>query len=160
MTKRRPPLSIDAALARIAGQLDGGWAAMAAATGRAEGTVRAWGDSDRREGIPLADAVDLDVAFQAAGGQGAPLFEVYALKLELACIDRFANHLEIAALLSSVIKESSEAECAMLRASLPGADAREIREALREVEEALVEMGRARTLLAGLSQSGAEAIPP
>ena len=40
MTKLRAPGSIDAALARIAGHLEAGYAAMATLTGRAERTVR------------------------------------------------------------------------------------------------------------------------
>ena len=69
MTLHRPPLSIDAGLARIAGQLPDGWAGMAQAVERSESLVRAWGQPGRRERIPLEEAIRLDLAYRAAGGE-------------------------------------------------------------------------------------------
>ncbi|HZV09083.1 MAG TPA: hypothetical protein VFF94_04975, partial [Novosphingobium sp.] len=121
MTKHRPPLTIDAALARIAGQLPGGWPEMAALLGRRESIVRAWGDPDRRELIPLGCAIQLDLAHQAAGGKGAPLHEVYTLQLQLEHVTRFADGQALTHVLSSVIKEAAEAESAIALSTLPDA---------------------------------------
>jgi hypothetical protein len=160
MTKHRAPLSIDAALARIAGHLDGGWAAMGAAVDRKESLVRAWGDPDRRELMPLDAAIALDVAFQACGGVGAPLFEAYARLLDLACVNRFADRATLGAHLSCVIREAAEAESAMLTAALPDAGPAETSRALREVDEALVALGTARSVLLDMRAGATPQQPP
>ena len=86
MTKRRAPLSIDAALARIAGQLPGGYEAMGELVQRKDRTGRNWGDPDTPEQIPLDCAIVLDLAYEEAGGEGYPLHEAYTAKLELALV--------------------------------------------------------------------------
>jgi len=78
MTKRRAPLSIDTALARIAGRVEGGWSGMATVTGRKERTVRNWGDPDTPEHIPMDAAIALDLAYVEQGGEGAPIYECYS----------------------------------------------------------------------------------
>lgn len=162
MTLHRAPGSIDAALARIAGQLEGGWAGVGRVVGKSESMARAWGHPGRREQIPMDDAIALDLAFQAAGGIGAPIFETYALQLDLACINRFADRAALGVHLASVIKESAEAESAMLSAILPDAGPAETRRALRELDEALVAMGTARALLNNMKSGKTDSpqIPP
>lgn len=69
MTRVRPPLSIDAAIARVMAQL-GGWPRVAEVTGYAPRTCEKWGafdiadaeDPDARD-IPMRAAVKLDIAF-------------------------------------------------------------------------------------------------
>lgn len=148
MTKHRPPLSIDAALARIAGQLPGGWAAMAEATGRCQSLVRAWGDPDRREEIPVRDAIALDLVFQAEGGTGAPVHEAYTHQLELAQVSRFADAIQLGRHAIDVIRESGEAHAALVAAAQPGATPADRRKAEREIGEALEVLKRALPLLA------------
>ena len=123
MTKSRPPLSIDAALGRIAGQLRGGYDDMALECGRATRTVRHWSDPDAEESIPIECAIKLDLAFQAAGGTGAPIFETYALQLELAAADRFADSMELARRIPDIIRECGEANAALVEAADPSATA-------------------------------------
>lgn len=147
MTKRRAPLSADAALARIAGLLPGSWAEMALIASRKERTVRNWGDPDTAESIPLDCAIALDIAFQAAGGEGAPLFETYALQLELACMDRFADRFTLGRHAALVIRETAEANAAIVLAAQPGATNADRRRAAREVEEALGVLKHALPLL-------------
>ena len=162
MTKHRAPLTIDAALARIAGQLEGGWYEMGTVTERSQSMVRAWAEPTRREQVPMDAAIALDLAFQASGGIGAPLFETYARQLDLACISRFADRAALGIPLASVIKEAAEAESAMLSAVLPDAGPAETARALREVDEALVAMGTARSLLVNMKTKGTDSpqIPP
>jgi hypothetical protein len=135
--KPRPPLSIDAALARIAGHVPGGWSLMARHCDRVEGTVRAWGDPDRDEQVSVDCAIVLDLLYQEHGGQGAPIFEAYALKLELEELAKFADRFALLSLAADVIKEGGEAHSALVRACAPGAKASERNEALPEVREAL-----------------------
>lgn len=147
MTKLRAPLSIDAALARIAGQLPQGWAGIGEATGRAERTARNWGDPDTPEAVPMDLAIRLDLAFQAAGGQGAPIFETYALQLELAAATRFADRFALAKLAAETVRECGEANSALITASQPEANTSDHINALREIEEAIAALNQARAQL-------------
>ncbi|WP_395391431.1 hypothetical protein WBP07_12515 [Novosphingobium sp. BL-8A] len=155
MTKRRAPLTIDAALARIAGQIEGGWNAMAEAVGRKSGSiVRAWGDPDRREQIPLPDAIALDMAYRAAGGEGAPIFETYAYQLDEAGAFRFANEIALGKLAALVIRECGEATSHLVLSAQPGADVTDHRLTLNQVDEAIEVYQRARVLVAVLANGG------
>ncbi len=147
MTKPRAPLSIDAALSRINDFLPGGWAEMGQITGRSARTVRNWGDPDTGEQCPIDCAIALDLAYIAAGGDCAPLFEAYQLKLELAQMERFACNIQLARHTADVIREGGEAHSALVRATLPGATRADRREALRECAEAMDFLKRVFPLL-------------
>lgn len=149
MTKLRSALSIDSALARIAGQLAGGWPEMAELTGYAERTVRAWGDADRDENINLPAAITLDIAFQEAGGTGAPIYEAYSDRVRAAQAERFGCKQELHRATMVLMRENGDAEQALLEAVLPGSGPAEEATALRELLEArnvidsvLVRLGR------------------
>lgn len=133
MTKPRAPLTYDNALTRIAAQI--GWAAMAEAVGQKERTVRDWGDPDLERGCPIEAAELLDLAFQAGGGEGAPMHETYSLRLEAAHARRFAAGIDLARAVCTMIQEGSQAKQAMIVAALPGATAADRRLALKELEE-------------------------
>lgn len=143
MTKLRAPLSIDAALARIAGHLPGGWADMSVACDRKPHTIRAWGDPDKEEAIPLPCAIALDVAYRKAGGHGAPLFDAYEALLDRALSDQFADQIELAHATAAAIKEVGQAESALIIAALPGATDEQIATAEREAEEGLAALNTA-----------------
>lgn len=147
MTKVRAPLSIDAALARIAGHMPKGYDDLAQVTGRAVRTVRNWGDPDTPEQIPLDCAIALDLAYIAAGGDCAPLFETYSLKLEMASMERFACNIALARHTADVIREGGEAHSALVRATLPGATRADREDALRECSEAMDFLKRVFPLL-------------
>lgn len=150
MTKLRPPLSVGAALARIAGLIPGDYAEMARLTGkRGDSLVRAWGDPARRERIPLEDAITLDLAYRRAGGQGAPLFECYGAKLDAEGVSWFADEIALARHAATLIRECGDAEAAVVLAAQPGATARDRQHALREIEEAIGVLASARLMLAG-----------
>lgn len=148
MTKPRPPLSIDAALARIAGQLPAGFDDMARIAGRAVRTVRNWSDPDTPEQIPVDCAIALDLAFIAAGGAGAPIFETYAHKLELAEAEQFADQLELLRRAQVVAKESGEATSALIGAAHPAATDADRARALAEAVEARDALSQVIPLLA------------
>lgn len=150
MTKLRPPLSIDAALARIAGLLDRGWEQMAEVTGRKIGMIRAWADPQRRERIPVEDAIALDLAYRRAGGEGAPIFECYGAQLDAAGVEWFSSQIALGHEVTRLIKECSEAETATLLASMPGSTARDRTHALREVDQAIAELQRTKIMLSGV----------
>ena len=136
MTKRRAPLSIEQALQRIAGQMAGGVDGMAAAVTRQPGTVRAWMDPDRPEQVRIEAAITLDLAYQAEGGEGAPIYEAYLARLEVADNARFAEKHRLLEFTQGVVKEAGEACAALIALSCRDASETERRIAEREVAEA------------------------
>ncbi|WP_338445929.1 hypothetical protein V5F89_12340 [Pelagerythrobacter marensis] len=160
MTKRRAPLSIDEALVRIAAQISGGYSAMAELVELSSSHVRAWGDPDRREEIPVKHAITLDLAFQEHGGAGAPIFETYAARLELAEVRKFADRIELLAHTAEVIREGGEAHSALVRACKPCAGPAEHRDALAEASEARDVLTRAIAALEAASSNAELARAP
>ena len=149
MTKAHAPLTIDAALARIAGQVPGAWRRMGELCPRldhgelkprSERTVRNWGDPDTPEQIPLDCAIILDIEFQKAGGDGFPLFDTYQHLLDLAITEKLACNLELARRTRAAIREGGEAHEALVAALLPGATAKQRAAAAKEVLEAIEEL--------------------
>lgn len=121
MTKLRAPISIDTALARIAGQVDGGWDAMAEHVDYQARTVRAWGDTDRNEQIPLPAAIALDILFQSHGGTGAPLFEAHGDMVRIAAAEAFGDKHDLRREAIDFMRETNEANLALLEAAEPDA---------------------------------------
>ena len=149
--KARAPLTTDQALARVISQLPRGYPDAEKATGKSESYLRACGDPDRRERLCFDDAIALDIAFQEAGGEGAPLAEHYLLRVEMGSEARLANHFGLFEKTEAVIRESGEAGAALVRLCQPGAGPLERREALRELVEAVEAM---KPLIVALERDG------
>jgi hypothetical protein len=147
MTKARAPLSIDAALARIAGQLPGGYDEAAQVAKRKVRTVRNWGDPDTPEQIPLDCAIALDLAYEAAGGEGYPLHETYGAQLQLAEATHFATRFDLLRRTAALIKEGGEAHAALARLCLPDSSDADRRLAHRELAEAFEAIAQVLPLL-------------
>lgn len=135
MTKRRAPLSFEHALTIVAARL--GWEKTAAIVGQKPRTVRNWSDPDTSAEISLDDAMKLDVAFVADGGDGPPFHHVYAARLEAAAAAAVSSSAAIIALAGAAAKESGEAVAATLIAARPDASAGELALAARELEESI-----------------------
>ena len=148
MTKVRAPLSIDAAITRVAGAFPGGFRDLATLLDRHESTVRAWGDPDKPEQLSFATAITLDIAFQRAGGDGRPLFETYALQVQVAREDAFACEIALARRACVMIREGAQAHEAMILASLPSAGSPDRAPALRALAAVAREVTAAIALLA------------
>lgn len=136
MTTAKAPMTMEIALARIAGQLPGGWAEAATICDRALATVYAWGNPNTDDSIPMGCAIKLDLAFLRAGGIGAPIKSVYDLKVECARRMAFADQAAIADLASTSVRENAEATIAQLACTQPGATPEHFRTAIRETQEA------------------------
>jgi hypothetical protein len=149
MTKPMPPISVRQALDRVSGQLPGSWSEMAAVCGVQSGeTVRSWGDPDKPDRQLWFDrAIALDIAYQRAGGEGRPLFETYALQLEVARQLAFADEVAVVQRACVMIRESAQAHEAMILAGLPSAGARERTNAIREIEDVIREATASIALL-------------
>lgn len=133
MTKRREPLTFHRALTRIAAAI--GWDRCAALCGVTEKSVRNWSDPDCETEIRMIDAERLDRACLAASGH-APFFEVYSLRLDVAAHQQ-AAHADVALMAAAAAKETGEAVSALVLAAGNGAAPDMIREARREIEEAI-----------------------
>jgi len=153
MTKQRLPLSIEQGLARIAGHLPGGYDRMGEICARQPHTVRAWGDPDKEDDIPLGCAIALDLAFQAEGGEGSPLFETYGAKLDLADATRFSDQHRLLDYAQGVIKEGGEAHAAIVAAARRGATLTEKRVAFKEALEAFEKLRDVMPLLEAGAQT-------
>lgn len=150
MTKVKAPMSIDTALARIAGQFENGYKDLARIVNRHESTVRAWGDELKPDMIPMPTAIALDIAYERAGGEGRPLFETYALQVKVAREMAYAGEIALAHKVCILIREGAQAHEALVLASLPSSSPRDRTHAVRELEDVIREATSAIALL-GLS---------
>lgn len=135
MTKVRPPLTFENALVTVAGTI--GWPAAAKICGFAENTVRNWSDQDTTAKLPLEGAYRLDLAYQRAGGEGAPFLQCYATRVDA---ERWAENSDRQALVAGAAraaKEDGEAIAAALIAADPSATHADFILAERELEEAI-----------------------
>ena len=149
MTKPRAPLTYGNAIAKIAGQI--GWESMGLAVGQAERTVRDWGDPDVERGCPIEAAELLDIAYQKAGGEGAPMLDTFTARLDRAREVAFADQVAIAKGTCILSREGGQAIEALILLTMPGASELQRQNAFRELEEFLA-AGRAMLpLIAGPS---------
>ena len=162
MTKHRAPLTFDAALARVAGQVDGGFETLASHCDRTARTVRNWGDPDTPECVPVDVALRFDLLFAEAGGEGSPFLEAFAHQREQLELAEHGGRIALAYRAAEVIKECGEAGGALVIASLPGASHSELRAAHTELAEAFEVMKRTLPVLEaqlGASSSVAVGLP-
>ncbi len=142
-------MSIDAALARIAGQFENGYKDLARVVERHESTVRAWGDDDKPDQmIPMPAAIALDIAYQCEGGEGSPLFETFALQVKVAREKAFAGGIALAQRACIQIREGAQANEAIVLASMPSAGPAQRTHAIRELEDVVRESTTTIALLA------------
>ncbi|WP_293966195.1 hypothetical protein [Sphingomonas sp.] len=135
MTALRDPDGCGHAMRRIEGQL-GSFEAVAAVVGRSVGCVSDWA-SDARTACPSwAQAIALDAAYRAAGGEGAPLYEAYGKQLDMSLKEMTACHAALAEQLAEATKEVGEALGAAMRLTVPGFSLNQARIADIELDEA------------------------
>lgn len=146
MTIPRKPTTFARALHEIAGLL--GWDGCAEVLGKTESHVRKLGAPDTEREISLRDAVRLDIAYRAAGGDGAPLLECYALKLDLQVPTRPADTSAMLTSAATAAKESGEAVAAAIDFAGRMKDPQARATAMREIEEAITANMRLLTRIA------------
>jgi len=134
MTLRRDPLTFQHALTRIAATLT--VAEMARVVRRSERLVHKWMHPMARAYPTIEQALALDTAFAAAGGEGAPLLETYAQQIDNRLGQQVASRIALAGELATAAKECGEAIAHGLAVAQPGSGPREAHRALSETEEA------------------------
>ncbi len=149
MTIPRKPMTFANALSDIARVL--GWDGCATVLEKSESHVRKLGAPDTEREISLRDAVRLDAAYRRAGGEGAPLLECYAIKLEmgapldLSTADCMLSGAGLAA------KETGEAVAAAIALASDLSNPAARISAQREIEEAMNQLSRLLTRVSTIS---------
>lgn len=146
MTALRDPNGCGHAIRRIVVQL-GSVETVAAIVGRKVGCVTDWA-SDTRTACPSwAQAVALDAAYRAAGGEGAPLYEAYGAQLDLRFNDLTACHAALATNLAEASREWGEAIGAATLLAVPGFSPNQALTADIELDQAETRLKRLRRLV-------------
>lgn len=140
MTKVRPPASVYDAITRIAAHI--GWDGCVAVLSTdarkvSDRTIRNWSDPDTGPCIPVDYALRLDLAYQAAGGGGTPLFDAYALQLEQETERARLNQPCLVHTTAAAAKETGEAVHALVLAGSPHANHNDKARAAAEIVEAI-----------------------
>lgn len=148
MTKTRSPLSIENALMKALGTLEIEHAAEV--TGRKPHYLRALTDPDKREQLTVLDMIKLDVAHMRTPTGGAPLFDTVSIIMRAVRAEIYADAIALGVAAVDVIREGGQAHAALCKVSQPNATDRELRGALRELEESQLETAKAIALLAGM----------
>ncbi|HEX8446254.1 MAG TPA: hypothetical protein VF649_06535 [Sphingomonas sp.] len=146
MTKPRPALTFAQAVTRIAGLI--GYPEAARLVGRSERTVRYWSEDDQDGEPRLQDALSLDLAWRAAGGDGAPILDSYAAQLDVAFADDLACRLELTTDIGLAAQDVGEAIQHALAVTASGASPAMVHRAIAETEEA---RGRLTSILRRLA---------
>lgn len=153
MTQLRAPLTFSAAMTRVAGVI--GWPACAAMADRNERTVRYWSEDASNATPPIALALELDAAYQAAGGDGAPFLDAFAHQLERSRDEQTACRRELADAIAEVAKESGDAIAASIEITSSNASPLSTLRASAEVGQLLSACHRLAKRLAPFLPAGA-----
>lgn len=140
MTIPRKPVTFARAMEEIASLL--GWDGCGEVLDKSESQVRKLGAPGTDREISLRDAVRLDTAYIAAGGEGAPLLECYALKLNLRVAKQQDDVSCMLTGAAKAAKESGEAVAAAIDLAGRVDDPKARLNACREIEEAITELTR------------------
>ncbi len=133
MTKLRAPLSFSQAITLIAGTI--GWKQAARITRRSVRTVRHWSESDRRGSPTLDQAITLDRAHLAAGGDYPPILESYARQLDVHLLATMACRAVLADDIATAARETADAIACSIQVTQPGTAPAVIHRAIVEAEE-------------------------
>jgi hypothetical protein len=134
MTKATVPYSFAAAARRT---IEGiGWDKAVQMIGpKSRATLQAWCDGDNPRLPRIDQALALEVAYSAAGGDGYPFLDAFQIALTAACDGREACHTRITAKVANIAKDSGELIAAAIPVTRTDANPREIRRALVEAED-------------------------
>lgn len=100
--------------------------------------MRNWSEPDTTSCISLEAALQLDIAYWAAGGDGVPFMLCYATRVDAKKIIACPSREALIACSAAAAKEGGEAVASTLTASAPNASAAQIAIAERDLEEAIV----------------------
>jgi len=153
VTLARDPLTFPDAITRIADHI--GYDVAARAVGKSERLIRKW-THPRSAAFPsLMQALNLDAAFMAAGGDGAPILETYARLFDIEAGTTIACHLSLASAVAVAAREHGEAIEHTLQVAHPNASDRDVMRAIGSTEEASSAMAVVTRRLSAFLRRGA-----
>lgn len=153
MTQLRAPSTFADAMTRVAGVI--GWPAAAAIVRRRERTVRYWSQPNCPTAPTVDQALALDEAYAAAGGEGAPFGDAYTFQLGLQIERREACRRQLAAELADSTREAGEAHADAIIVMATNASPLTILRALSSVEEARRALSRVARRINSFLPAGA-----
>ena len=140
MTKLRAPVTWADAMTRVAGTLT--FAGARKIVTRSDSLVRKWSDASTGKLPTIEQALRLDTAHRAHGGEGAPFFDTYAALLEIRVSQAMACRIALAEDLAGAARDYGDVISTAIAVTLPGATDRDVLRALAETEEAYSRTGR------------------
>lgn len=145
MTKLRQPLSFEAALMNVIGAI--GREEALAITGRTHSRLVDYLDPDKDGSIRLDHAFLLERRYRELGHPGAPLHDAWREQLGLGEGHGIADSAALLRQASIVAKETGDATAAAIAAASPNATDADKAIARREIDEAIAELAKGRTML-------------
>lgn len=149
---RTPDTSADAVL-QIAGRI--GYTAAAKIVGRSTACIRDWTNEATTSCPSFAQAVALDAAYIAAGGENAPLHDAYAVQLEIVVAERTACARSLSREVAAAARECGEFIAASLSVCQPDHSPNDVQRALIEADEAESKIATIKRRLFSFRKTGA-----
>jgi len=135
MTKVVAPLTFPHAIRRVAAVLD--YPEIARIVRRSPSLARKWSDPATRKSPSLDQALAIEAAYRAAGGDGSPILEAFGFQLDVMIVEQSACQRELADELAVFAKECGEALAVGIAITQPGAvSPSSVHHALVEAEQA------------------------
>ncbi len=153
MTTIRSPRTFANAMTRVAASLS--FETCRKIVHRSNRTVRYWSEERSKKRPTIEQALQFDIAYRLAGGEGAPFLDTYMHKLDVAVEAAIACRDALAGDFSTFARESGEAIAAGFAVTLSNASERDIIRAVAEVEEAESALAAIRRRLASFARFGA-----
>lgn len=140
MTKPRVPHSWAYAATRVAGRL--GHDAAAIVVGRSIRLIERWTTPGDKRLPSLDQALALDAAYLADGGEEAPFMAAYAAQLDIVVAQATACHQSLIEDAAHAARETGDAVASALAVARPGASPRDVHRAVVEAQEMESAAGR------------------
>jgi hypothetical protein len=149
---RTPDTSADAVL-QIAGRI--GYDSAAQIVGRKAACIRDWTNEATTSCPSFVQAVALDAAYIAAGGENAPLHDAYAAQLRITVEDRTACARALSSEVATAARECGDLIAASLSVCQAGHSPNDVQRALLEADEAETAVAAIKRRLFSFLRTGA-----
>lgn len=154
MTKAALPFTFtDAAKRTIARIGEAEAACLLGLIGRS--TLDKWRNQDDPRAPRIDQALALDLAYAAAGGDGSPFLDAFQVAVSVASVERAACRTALTTTMATFAKDSGELLAASIAVIHPDATQREIDRALVEAQDVVTVADSFVRQLVNLSQHGA-----
>jgi hypothetical protein len=122
-------------------------------------TADAWRNADNPRWPRVDQALALDLAYAAAGGDGSPFLDAFQVAVSVASIERDACRTALATTIATLAKDSGELLAASIAVIHPDATQREVDRALVEAQDVVTGADSVVRQLKSFSRRGAGSRP-